>query len=48
MDAIGATATVVFTDIETVDLVAEIEVQFRRIWREYLIIARGGKIIVRA
>lgn len=48
VDAIGAAATVVFTDVETVDLVAEIEVQFRRVRREYLIIARGGKIIVRA
>lgn len=48
VDAIGAGATVVFTDVATVDLVAGIEVQFRRVRREYLIVARGGKIIVRA
>jgi hypothetical protein len=48
VDAIGAAATVVFTDVETVDLVAGVEVQFRRVRREYLIVARGGKIIVRA
>lgn len=47
VDAIGAAATVVFTHVETVDLVAEIEVQFRRVRREYLIVVRGGKIIVR-
>lgn len=48
VDAIGAGATVVFTEVTTVDLVAEVEVQFRRSSREYLIVARGGKIIVRA
>lgn len=48
VDAIGGSATVVFTDVATVELVAEVEVQFRREGREYLIIARGGKIIVRA
>jgi hypothetical protein len=48
IDAIGQGATVVFTDIATVDLVGEIEVQFRRTNRELLIVARGGKIIVRA
>jgi hypothetical protein len=48
VDAIGSGATVVFTDVTTVDLVAAVEVQFRRSSREYLIIARGGKIIVRA
>jgi hypothetical protein len=48
VDAINSTATVVFTDITTIDLVGDIEVQFRRSTREYLIVARGGKIIVRA
>jgi len=48
VDAIGGGATVVFTEIATVDLVADLEVQFRRTSREYLIVARGGKIIVRA
>lgn len=48
VDAICVAATVVFTDVATVDLVAEIEVQFRRVRREYLIVTRGGKVIVRA
>ncbi len=48
VDAVGGSATVVFTDVTTVDLVGEIEAQFRRTTREYLIVARGGKIIVRA
>ena len=48
VDAIGGSATVVFTDVVSVDAVGEIEVQFRRANRDYLIIARGGKIIVRA
>lgn len=48
IDAIGPAVTVVFTDIATVDIVGEIEVQFRRANRDYLIVARGGKVIVRA
>ena len=48
VDAIGAGATVVFTEVATADLVSDVEVQFRRSSREYLIVARGGKIIVRA
>jgi hypothetical protein len=48
VDAISATAIVVFTDVQTVDLVGTIEVQFRRSNRDYLIVARGGKVIVRA
>jgi hypothetical protein len=48
VDAISASSTVVFTDVTTVDLVEEIEVQFRRANRDYLIVARGGKVIVRA
>lgn len=48
VDVVGGGATVVFTKIATVDLVSEIEVQFRRATREYLIVARGGKVIIRA
>jgi hypothetical protein len=48
VDAISATATIVFTDVQTVDIVGSIEVQFRRSNRDYLIVARGGKVIVRA
>lgn len=48
IDAIAGPATVVFTEIRSVDLVPEVEVQFRRANREVLIVARGGKVIVRA
>ncbi len=48
VDAISPSSTVVFTDVRTVDLVGTVEVQFRRPNREMLIIARGGKVIVRA
>jgi hypothetical protein len=48
IDVIGPALTVVFTDVATIDLVGEIEVQFRRSNRDLLIVARGGKIIVRA
>jgi hypothetical protein len=48
VDVISGPATVVFTDIQTVDLVPDVEVQFRRSRKECLIVARGGKIIVRA
>ena len=48
VDAINGTATVVFTEVQTVDLVADVEVQFRRESREYLIVPRGGKLIVRS
>ena len=48
VDAVGGGATVIFTDVVSVDLVGEVEVQFRRSNRDYLIVARGGKIIVRA
>jgi hypothetical protein len=48
VDAINPAATVVFTDIVTIDLVQDVEVQFRRGNRALLIVARGGKIIVRA
>ena len=48
VDAVAGPATVVFTDVATVDLVPNVEVQFRRSTQEYLIVARGGKVIVRA
>jgi hypothetical protein len=48
IDVIAGPATVVFTDIVKVDLVPDVEVQFRRANRELLIVARGGKVIVRA
>ncbi len=48
IDVIAGPATVVFTDIRSVNLVPEVEVQFRRPNRELLIVARGGKVIVRA
>jgi hypothetical protein len=48
VDAIAAAATVVFTDVSTIDLVSDVEVQFRRGNRDLLIVARGGKVIVRA
>jgi hypothetical protein len=47
VDAISPSSTVVFTDVRTVDLVGTVEVQFRRANRELLIVARGGKVIVR-
>ncbi|MBA2470672.1 MAG: hypothetical protein H0V37_14800 [Chloroflexia bacterium] len=48
IDVIAGPATIVFTDLRNVDLVPEVEVQFRRANRELLIVARGGKVIVRA
>lgn len=48
VDAVNGAATVVFTEVATVVLVAEVEVQFRRQTDEYLIAARGGKLIVRS
>ena len=48
VDAVGGAATVVFTDVVAVALVPDVEVQFRRGNRDCLIVARGGKLIVRA
>lgn len=47
VDVVAGPATVVVTDVRTVDLVPGVEVQFRRANREVLIVARGGKVIVR-
>lgn len=46
--AISPSSAVVFTEVCTVDLVGTVEVQFRRPNREMLIVARGGRVIVRA
>lgn len=48
VDVVAGPATVVFTDVRNVDLVPGVEVQFRRSNRNFLIVARGGKVIVRA
>jgi hypothetical protein len=48
VDAIGSGAAVVFTRIASVQLVEGVEVLFRRETGEYLVIAKGGRIIVRS
>ena len=48
VDAIGNGAAVVFTRITTVQLVDGVEVLFRRESGEYLVIAKGGRIVVRS
>jgi hypothetical protein len=48
VDAIGNGAAVVFTRIASVQLVEGVEVLFRRETGEYLVIAKGGRIIVRS
>jgi hypothetical protein len=48
VDVVAGPATVVFSDIQSIDLVPGVEVQFRRGAREVLILARNGQVIVRA
>jgi hypothetical protein len=48
VDAIGSSTAVVFTRIASVQLVEDAEILFRRQSGEYLVIARNGKIVVRA
>jgi hypothetical protein len=48
VDAIGTGAAVVFTRISSVQLVDGVEVQFRRETGEYLVIVKGGRIVVRS
>src|SRR3954468_10367419 len=48
VDAIGSGAAVVFTRIAGVQLVDGVEVLFRRETGEYLVITKGGRIIVRS
>jgi len=48
VDAISEHAVAVFTNVVTVELVEGVEALFRRESGEYLIVARGGKIMVRS
>ena len=48
VDAIGSGAAVVFTRIAGVQLVDGVEVLFRRETGEYLVIGKGGRIVVRS
>jgi hypothetical protein len=48
VDAIGSGAAVVFTRIASVQLVDGVEVLFRRESGEFLVIAKGGRIVVRS
>lgn len=48
VDVVSGPATIVFTDVQTVDLVPDVEVQFRRTAKECLILAKNGQVIVRA
>lgn len=48
VDASNAAVTVVFTDVESIDIVGTVEVQFRRRNGDYLIVAFTGKVIVKA
>ncbi len=47
VDVVAGSSAIVFTDVRTVDLVPDVEVQFRR-GKEFLIVAVGGRVIVRA
>jgi hypothetical protein len=48
IDAIGNGAAVVFTRVQNAQLVDGVEVLFRREGGEYLVVAVGGRIIVRS
>ena len=48
VDAVGSGAAVVFKRIAAVQLVDGVEVLFRRETGEYLVIAKGGRIVVRS
>lgn len=48
VDAIGSGTAVVFTRVASVQLVDGVEVLFRRESGEYLVVAKGGRIIVRS
>ena len=48
VDAISYGAAVVFTRIASVQLVDGVEVLFRRETGEYLVIVKGGRIVVRS
>lgn len=48
VDAIGSGAAVVFTRVDSVQLVSGVEVLFRRESGEFLVVAKGGRIVVRS
>jgi hypothetical protein len=48
VDAIAGPATLVISNVMSVDLVPGVEVQFRRGNRDVLVVAENGKVIVRA
>lgn len=48
VDAIGSGAAVVFTRVASVQLVDGVELLFRRETGEYLVVAKGGRIVVRS
>ena len=48
VDAIGNGAAIVFTRITSVQLVDGVEILFRRETGEYLVVAKGGRIVVRS
>lgn len=48
VDVIAGPVAIVFTDVVVVDLVPDVEVQFRRGNGDYLIVTRSGKVVVRA
>ena len=48
VDAISPSSAVVFTDVRTVDVVGRSKCSSARGNRDYLIVARNGKVIVRA
>jgi hypothetical protein len=48
VDAIGSGVAVVFTRIATVQLVNDVEILFRRESGEFLVVAKGGRIVVRS
>lgn len=48
VDAIGSGAAVVFTRVASVQLVDGVEMVFRRETGEYLVVAKGGRIVVRS
>ena len=48
VDAIGSGAAGVFTRVASVQLVDGVELLFRRESGEYLVIAKGGRIVVRS
>ncbi len=48
VDVIAGPTTVVLSNVVSVDLVPGVEVQFRRGNRDVLVVARNGKVIVRA